>query len=542
MPDVTKDLLIRISTEGGDQPAKELQSIEGQLDSFLTKSLSIGAAWMAFNKAVDMVEAGITAAYNAFAGMIEISSIFEQLGVRFETVFGGAGPAQKALDWATEFAAKTPLSLEQVTERMLKLKTYGFDPMNGTLESIGNAAFALGSDFDGIVTALGQMQLKGKVSAEELMQLAERGVPAIRWVKDEFKLTAEQMEQIGKAGLKVDDVIALIVRKMSEQYTGAMAKASDTWKGSISTISDTWTIFQKKIMDSGPFSFLVENIRMVRDEFSAFVDSETGRHFAANIGGVIESYLRSWWEFLTENVQPAFDRTVAVAQDIFRIVSITWEMLKDWKFVIDIALVSFEAIAATLRTYFEILKGIYDLVKMTFIQPIIDAHNLYVSFIDYVYNGTISAFSKIKTYISDFMLDLLDGKAAGFLDWLGLGSDKIGEAKAYFQGVKDEAIKSKADIDAAYAAKPAAQSPEAYPYADAPIIYSAELREMSRYNQQPQAQPSTTTAKEILATMQPSGGASQIQLLPPPGDDLMTLIVKYLNQCIKSEGTIGAGF
>lgn len=542
MPDVTKDLLIRISAEGGDKPAKELQSIEGQLDSFLTKSLSIGAAWMAFNKAVDMVEAGITAAYNAFAGMIEISSIFEQLGVRFETVFGGAGPAQKALDWATEFAAKTPLSLEQVTERMLKLKTYGFDPMNGTLESIGNAAFALGSDFDGIVTALGQMQLKGKVSAEELMQLAERGVPAIRWVKDEFKLTAEQMEQIGKAGLKVDDVIALIVRKMSEQYAGAMAKASDTWKGSISTISDAWTIFQKKIMDSGPFSFLVENIRMVRDEFSAFVDSETGRHFAANIGGVIESYLQSWWEFLTENVQPAFVRTVAVAQDIFRIVSITWEMLKDWKFVIDIALVSFEAIAATLRTYFEILKGIYDLVKMTFIQPIIDAHNLYVSFIDYVYNGTISAFSKIKTYISDFMLDLLDGKAAGFLDWLGLGSDKMGEAKAYFQGVKDEAIKSKADIDAAYAAKPAAQSPEPYPYAGAPIIYSAELREMSRYNQQPQAQPSTTTAKEILATMQPSGGASQIQLLPPPGDDLMTLIVKYLNQCIKSEGTIGAGF
>ena len=50
------------------------------------------------------------------------------------------------------------------------------------MEAIGNAVSGLGGgavEIERVVRALGQMQAKGKVTAEEMMRLAELGIPVL---------------------------------------------------------------------------------------------------------------------------------------------------------------------------------------------------------------------------------------------------------------------------------------------------------------------------------------------------------------------------
>ncbi|MBF0546228.1 MAG: tape measure protein [Candidatus Riflebacteria bacterium] len=260
-------------------------------DEWFDSLFKLNTAWDLLSKTVGVAKSvfdSIVGVGSSIASdFIQTSSTFEQLNVRFESVFGGSGPAERALDWAKEFGARTPLTMEEVTNQMIKLKTFGFDPMDGIMQKLGDTAYALGTDFDGVVTALGQMKLKGKVSAEELMQLTERNIPAIQILQDKFHLTAKQMENIGNAGIKVDDAIKTIVDTLGTKYAGAMQKASDTWAGSFSTIEDSLTLMKLKIMDSGPYDFLVSKARDVRDALSTMMDSKVFADLAKQIGGGI---------------------------------------------------------------------------------------------------------------------------------------------------------------------------------------------------------------------------------------------------------------
>ena len=221
----------------------------------------------------------------AIKSTIEVGNQFEQIRVKMTTIWGSSGVAKQALEWAAQFGRETPLTLDQVASAMIKLKTYGFDPMDGTLRKVGDAAYALGTDFDGIVTALGQMRLKGKVTAEELMQLAERNVPAYRYLQEAFGLSAEQMANIGKAGLDVDKAIKAIVDGMGNQFAGAMEKASKTAAGMWSNIEDTIMVFQKRLLDSGVWELYTKQLEKVK----ATVESLLTDSFATSLSSSVKS-------------------------------------------------------------------------------------------------------------------------------------------------------------------------------------------------------------------------------------------------------------
>lgn len=240
----------------------------------------------------------------AFESTLKVGNQFEQLGVKMETIFGSSGAAEQAIKWAAEFGRTTPLTLDQVASAMTKLKTYGFDPMDGSMKKIGDAAFALGADFDGIVTALGQMQLKGKVTSEELMQLAERNIPAFQYLKEEFNLTAKQMENIGAAGLNVDEAIKVIIDRMGKDFEGAMQKASKTAEGMWSNIEDTIMVFQKALLDTGVWDAYLRQLSSVKST----VENVFNIGLASSWGSVIKDVLGNAFDlfdkvfkFVTQN-------------------------------------------------------------------------------------------------------------------------------------------------------------------------------------------------------------------------------------------------
>ena len=84
------------------------------------------------------------------------------------------GDAQNAEQFLAKFAAETPFELTGLMEASKKLIAFKFDVQDiiPIMAAVGDTASLLGSGQDGIngmVTALGQMQAKGKVSAEEMM-------------------------------------------------------------------------------------------------------------------------------------------------------------------------------------------------------------------------------------------------------------------------------------------------------------------------------------------------------------------------------------
>lgn len=96
------------------------------------------------------------------------------------------------------FSAKTPFESANLTPLVQQLIGMGFEAKNAlpTIQVLGDSMSALGrsqADLDGVVLALGQIQTKGKVSAEELMQMAERGLPVFSILEQKLNITKKQL-------------------------------------------------------------------------------------------------------------------------------------------------------------------------------------------------------------------------------------------------------------------------------------------------------------------------------------------------------------
>lgn len=102
----------------------------------------------------------------------------------FAATYKGSLPLQEALANVRELAKLPGLGLKEALQGATNLQAAGLsaDLAQRSLAAFGNALATVGrgkADLDGVGLALGQIAAKGKISAEEINQLAER-VPQIR--------------------------------------------------------------------------------------------------------------------------------------------------------------------------------------------------------------------------------------------------------------------------------------------------------------------------------------------------------------------------
>lgn len=144
-----------------------------------------------------------------------------------------------------EIAKETPFEFTDLTDASRRLLAFGMDAKqtSKTLAAVGDAVAAAGGDpekIQRVVMAIGQIQAKNKVYAEELLQLTEAGIPAYRILRDELGLTAEQVANIGKEGIDAKTGIEALTRGMNGMFKGAAADQATTWTGLMSTMRDSW--------------------------------------------------------------------------------------------------------------------------------------------------------------------------------------------------------------------------------------------------------------------------------------------------------------
>lgn len=179
------------------------------------------------------------------AAAVKAAADMEQTRKAFTTLLKDATLAKDFLAELESFAANTPFELPGLLQASKKMLAFGFTAQQviPVLAAVGNSAAALGMGQDGIdrlTIAIGQMQAKGKVSAEEMLQLAEAGVPAWQMLADAMGTSIPQAMKMAEKGT-IDSAtgIQAIISGMNSKFGGMMQEQSSTINGMLSNIQDS---------------------------------------------------------------------------------------------------------------------------------------------------------------------------------------------------------------------------------------------------------------------------------------------------------------
>lgn len=252
------------------------------------------AAMLANRMATMLVAAGTIAA-GALAGLgksvIETSAKFEGFETSLETIEGSSEKAKAAMGWITKFAAKTPYELAGVTDAFIKLKSYGIDPTDGTLETLGDTASAMNKPLNMAVEAFAD------ATSFQFERLREFGLTAtqkgdevtFKWTKNGKEFT----KVVKKNGAEIQKFLK---QHWGKSFNGAMLRQSKTWNGMMSNLGDSWELFKKRIGDAGFFDHVKSKLAGVLEQIGKLDDSGTLDRWAKKLSDALTSGFDIAWK------------------------------------------------------------------------------------------------------------------------------------------------------------------------------------------------------------------------------------------------------
>lgn len=190
----------------------------------------------------------VSAPLGILAGVsLKSSASLEQLKNGLVATTGSAKEAEKQLKRLNVIAKLPGLSLEQAVKGSIALQASGFSAAEAerNIKAFGNALSAAGrgsADLEGVTLALGQIQSKGKLSQEEINQLAER-VPQIRKAMEAAFGTGDPMK-LQKMGIDTKSFVAGVVTELEKikPVAGGLANSfenfSDSSKNALAKLGD----------------------------------------------------------------------------------------------------------------------------------------------------------------------------------------------------------------------------------------------------------------------------------------------------------------
>lgn len=153
--------------------------------------------------------------------------------------------AQDLLEWTQKLAIISPFSEGKVADIFKTAQAYDFTSKQAQILTQSVVDFATGTGQSAeagknVVVALGQIQAAGKLTGQELRQLTNNGVPALRILADATGQTTEQLHKFLQEGGSIasSDVITAITKSLGTEFAGAAARSSTTIEGLISSLQD----------------------------------------------------------------------------------------------------------------------------------------------------------------------------------------------------------------------------------------------------------------------------------------------------------------
>lgn len=248
----TMEVLARLTADVSDlkrglsDAEKAMKGLENETGASTGR---MGSMLGSVGRAGAMAFAAIGAGAVALGGWgVQVAMQTETAEIGFKTMLGSAEKAEAFLKELQVFAAETPFEFPDLRTAASRLMAVGVeaDHVIPLMTRLGDATAAMGTGSEGInraVYALQQMKVAGKITTQDMMQLANAGIPAWDALAAHVGMTvAQTKEAVSDGKIGVDALYEALESGAGEsmaRVSGMMEAQATTLSGMMSTLKDT---------------------------------------------------------------------------------------------------------------------------------------------------------------------------------------------------------------------------------------------------------------------------------------------------------------
>lgn len=227
----------------------------------------------------------ISAAKFIFAKTAEIESQTRSLQV----LTGSVQQAKQIIEELQQLGAVTPFTSTELIDAAKRLQAFGVQAKDvvETTRRLADASGATGAELQGLVTAYGQVQAKGRLQGEELLQFQERGIALQEELRKMYGMTGEEFQKAlskGQISAKAVEVALQRLTSAGGKYANGAIAQSDTLSGKLSTLQDGVDALARRIGQA-----LTPALKAIFNQAIAVVDAINAALAAGRGGGFTRS-------------------------------------------------------------------------------------------------------------------------------------------------------------------------------------------------------------------------------------------------------------
>ncbi|GIU15591.1 phage tail tape measure protein [Shewanella sp. c952] len=249
---------------------------------------------------------GVDRLWESLKDILSAGDDAQSFSVQMTAVMGSIAAGEQATAWIKDFANNTGTKLESVQSAFSALKTFGIDPMNGSLQSMVDYNSRLGGSqekLEGIILAVGQAWAKQKLQGEEILQLVERGVPVWDLLEKVTGKNVTQLQKLSASGELGRETIKALFDEMGKQANGQASKSLDRLSGQINLISNKFEEFKRIIADSGVYQVAVDFLKDLNATFDQLNQDGKIKAAAQDISNFFTTIVRDGGESLKTTLE-----------------------------------------------------------------------------------------------------------------------------------------------------------------------------------------------------------------------------------------------
>jgi tape measure domain-containing protein len=217
------------------QAVSKLRQVQSQSQATERAVGNLGAAVGKLAAALGVIQA----ARFVFVKTAELESQARSLQV----LTGSAEKAGQIIKELQQLGAVTPFTSSELIDSAKRLQAFGVEANKvvETTRRLADVSGATGAELQGLVTAYGQVQAKGRLQGEELLQFQERGVALQQELRKQYNLSGEEFQDALSKGKISAEAVEFAIQSLTNaggKYANGAIAQSDTLNGRFSTLQD----------------------------------------------------------------------------------------------------------------------------------------------------------------------------------------------------------------------------------------------------------------------------------------------------------------
>jgi len=223
--------------------------------------------------------AGIAGAATAMASAVAVTggkfnALKENANIAFSTILRDGAKARQFLGELQKFSQETPFTFGGLIKNSQYLLATGFalQEIIPTLRILGDTMSGLGKgeeELKLVAAALGQIRNSAKLSAADMAQLTNQGIPAWQMLAEAIGTTVGEARKMSESGaFSGQQAYEILLGGLQNKFGGGMAAAAGSFDQLVSNLKDTFDIRAGEI--TAPLFASLKNVfKMLLDYFGS---------------------------------------------------------------------------------------------------------------------------------------------------------------------------------------------------------------------------------------------------------------------------------